>query len=189
MIDTYMKLSVLHISESAPKGAYVARVVAPGSEYKKQKQMSLAEREPKICYDGVVLWAKREAEERGIKLVLSTQQELDDLILAGSNRTGTTRDVKEVGIFTTKARFEGALGSALKIVSSDRLRSILEAGLKLIEKSEIDAENLKKNSAEANQMIAQSMYDIWAKTGIDMTANINDRVTLGAYKLLVLKHE
>lgn len=177
------------MSDKYPKGAFVAKITVPGGGYQKQRQMSLTEHNGQVCFDGVTLWAKDQAKERKIHFYPSTKAELDELLAGGSNRPASRVALpSDIGIYTNKKRFLYGTLRAFEAVGYVKTKLILEAGLEKIEQLNKDELIASKNTKKATDMLANSMYEIWVKTKVNMAPNIADKEALVTYRSLVANH-
>jgi len=189
---TYLSISVKRKSEQHPLGAFFASVYIDG-RYKCSKEASIAVLGEDVAHETIELWSQDRIKEFGLKkIVMPTVDELLQRIKKNSGEKCSTgpkltnaKKAPLIKVFSTVTIAKANIKAAFHAYGYDRCKSVLDIMMETLEhcyKTE-QAQQDKVNDAKAK--LAQSMFDIYKESGMDMAASIKDPEVKDLYRRLM----
>ena len=186
----HIALSVTAKSDRYPIGRFQATLYLKGKN-DKTKSAALHIHEADLAYEMVHFWAQEKVNEFGCKYepvsMSALVQRIENPETPRINYTKSKTKVSN--IWHNKKYFKIALRNVFNEVGYDILEAVLSEGLKELESLNKIAVSDRKAKSHAKSMMAQSLFNIYNDTNVDMSESITDKDVLAEYNKLILTNK
>ena len=184
--DTVM-LKVVYTNSRYPKGAFEAYAFLDGQS--KTKQCALHVHDPEIAYQTVDLWAEDLAKLHKLTYKKKTKSELLTMIKNGGSRSPKTEtDGISTGnnrsILSNKKYFKAEIGRVFEAIGYERLTEMFKVGTDHLNEINDEHQSRVENLSKAKEAMAQTMYQSYLDTSIDMSEFCSDEEIVNRFKAL-----
>lgn len=195
MSNSYITLGFGSKSKNYPEGRLTASLVID-SRYKKGKSVALSTTEPEVAYDIIDLWAQTTSEEINVEYRKSSLQKLMSKINVGEIISPSID--QQVGLLTltplgklmrNKRYFRSAIKPVYDGIGLDRIKELFADAIVMLEEYQIEKNAEDALKADASKTVAATLFEIYTSKGLDMSASINDELTLSYFRELKAEHE